>query len=69
MIEEPAPQKISIDFFEALNVLLSISRSIENHHLMIMICLRVVLVKKFHSPSKVVLAKVWDTCIFIMKRE
>ena len=31
------------------------------NHLMIMICLRVVLVKKFQSPSKVVLASTWDT--------
>ena len=28
---------------------------------MIMICLRVVLVKKFQSPAKVVLASTWDT--------
>ena len=31
------------------------------NHLMIMICLRVVLVKKFQSPSNVVLARTWDT--------
>ena len=31
------------------------------NHLMIMICLSVVLVKKFQSPSKVVLASTWDT--------
>ena len=32
---------------------------------MIMICLSVVLVTKFHSPSRVVVATIWDTCIII----
>ena len=31
-------------------------------HLMIMICLSVVLVRKFHSPSNVVVVTIWGTC-------
>ena len=31
-------------------------------HLMIMICLSVVLVRKFHNPSNVVVVTIWETC-------